>query len=60
MYDYFSTDGKHSIGPWVEIKWSTQEGCWVAWNGFLECHLGQACKKLVVRGNIYDNSELRP
>ena len=34
--DYITTSGKHRIGLSFEVKWCTQEGCWVGWDGFVE------------------------
>lgn len=56
--DYITTIGKHRIGLSFEVKWCTQEGCWVGWDGFVENALQQTCKMFVVKGNIYDNPEL--
>lgn len=56
--DYTTTIGKHRIGLSFEVKWCTQEGCWVGWDGFVENALQQTCKMFVVKGNIYDNPEL--
>lgn len=56
--DYITTIGKHRIGLSFEVKWCTQEGCWVGWDGFVENTLQQTCKMFVVKGNIYDNPEL--
>lgn len=56
--DYITTIGKHRIGLSFEVKWCTQEGCWVGWDGFVENALQQTCKMFVVKGNIYDNQEL--
>ena len=55
--DYITTIGKHRIGLSFEVKWCTQEGCWVGWDGFVENALQQTCKMFVVKGNIYDNPE---
>lgn len=56
--DYITTIGKHRIGLSFEVKWCTQEGCWVGWDGFVENALQQTCKMFVVKGNISDNPEL--
>lgn len=56
--DYITTIGKHRIGLSFEVKWCTQEGCWVGWDGFVENTLQQTRKMFVVKGNIYDNPEL--
>lgn len=56
--DYITTSGKHRIGLSFEIKWCTQEGCWVGWDGFVENTLQQTRKMFVVKGNIYDTPEL--
>ena len=56
--DYITTLGKHRIGLSFEVKWCTQEGCWVGWDGFVENTLQQTHKMFVVKGNIYDNPEL--
>jgi uncharacterized phage protein (TIGR01671 family) len=56
--DYITTIGKHRIGLSFEVKWCTQEGCWVGWDGFVEKTLQQTRKMFVVKGNIYDNPEL--
>ncbi|MCS3283443.1 YopX family protein [Bacteroides salyersiae] len=56
--DYITTTGKHRIGLSFEIKWCTQEGCWVGWDGFAENTIQQTHKMFVVKGNIYDNPEL--
>lgn len=56
--DYITTAGKHRIGLLFEIKWCTQEGCWVGWDGFAENNIQQTRKMFVVKGNIYDNPEL--
>ena len=56
--DYITTTGKHRIGLSFEVKWCTQEGCWVGWDGFAENALQQTHKMFVVKGNIYDNSDL--
>lgn len=56
--DYITTIGKHRIGLSFEVKWCTQEGCWVGWDGFVENALQQARKMFVVKSNIYDNPEL--
>lgn len=56
--DYITTTGKHSIGLLFEVKWCTQEGCWVGWDGFTENALQQTRKMFVVKGNIYDNPDL--
>lgn len=56
--DYITTIGKHCIGLSFEVKWCTQEGCWVGWDGFVENPLQQTRKMFVVKGNIYDNPEL--
>ena len=56
--DYITTIGKHRIGLLFEIKWCTQEGCWVGWDGFSENTIQQTNKMFVVKGNIYDNPEL--
>ena len=56
--DYITTSGKHRIGLSFEVKWCTQEGCWVGWDGFVENTLQQTHKMFVVKGNIYDNPEL--
>ena len=56
--DYITTIGKHRIGLSFEVKWCTQEGCWVGWDGFVERALQQTRKMFVVKGNIYDNPEL--
>lgn len=56
--DYITTIGKHRTGLSFEVKWCTQEGCWVGWDGFVENALQQTHKMFVVKGNIYDNKEL--
>ena len=56
--DYITTSGKHRIGLSFEVKWCTQEGCWVGWDGFVENTLQQTRKMFVVKGNIHDNPEL--
>lgn len=56
--DYITTTGKHRIGLSFEVKWCTQEGCWVGWDGFVEKTFQQTRKMFVVKGNIYDNPEL--
>lgn len=56
--DYVTTSGKHRIGLSFEVKWCTQEGRWVGWDGFVENSLQQTRKMFVVKGNIYDNTEL--
>lgn len=56
--DYITTTGKHRIGLSFEVKWCTQEGCWVGWDGFVESAFQQTRKMFVVKGNIYDNPEL--
>lgn len=56
--DYITTNGKHRIGLSFEVKWCTQEGCWVGWDGFVENALQQTHKMFVVKGNIYDNPNL--
>ena len=56
--DYITTTGKHRIGLSFEVKWCTQEGCWVGWDGFTENVLQQTRKMFVVKGNIYDNPDL--
>ena len=56
--DYITTAGKHRIGLLFEIKWCTQEGCWVGWDGFAENTIQQTHKMFVEKGNIYDNPEL--
>lgn len=56
--DYITTLGKHRIGFSFEVKWCTQEGCWVGWDGFVENSIQQTHKMFVVKGNIYDNPEL--
>lgn len=56
--DYITTIGKHRIGLSFEVKWCTQEGCWVGWDGFVENTLQQTRKMFVVNGNIHDNPEL--
>ncbi len=56
--DYITTSGKHRIGLLFEVKWCTQEGCWVGWDGFVENTLQQTRKMFVVKGNIHDNPEL--
>lgn len=56
--DYITTLGKHRIGLSFEVKWCTQEGCWVGWDGFTENALQQTRKMFVVKGNIYDNPDL--
>lgn len=56
--DYITTTGKHRIGLSFEVKWCTQEGCWVGWDGFVENSLQQTRKMFVVKGNVQDNPEL--
>lgn len=56
--DYITTIGKHRVGLSFEVKWCTQEGCWVGWDGFVGNALQQTRKMFVVKGNIYDNPEL--
>ncbi|WP_291585882.1 YopX family protein [Bacteroides sp.] len=56
--DYITTIGKHRIGLLFEVRWCTQEGCWVGWDGFTGNTLQQTNKMFVVKGNIYDNPEL--
>lgn len=56
--DYITTIGKYRTGLSFEVKWCTQEGCWVGWDGFVENALQQTHKMFVVKGNIYDNKEL--
>lgn len=56
--DYITTSGRHRIGLSFEVKWCTQEGCWVGWDGFVENAIQQTHKMFVVKGNIHDNPEL--
>lgn len=56
--DYITTCGKHRIGLSFEVRWSTQEGCWFGWDGFVGNALQQMHKMFVVKGNIHDNPEL--
>lgn len=56
--DYITTTGKHRIGLSFEVKWCTQEGCFVGWDGFVENSLQQTRKMFVVKGNVQDNPEL--
>lgn len=56
--DYITTCGKHRIGLSFEVRWSTQDGCWFGWDGFVGNALQQMHKMFVVKGNIHDNPEL--
>lgn len=56
--DYITTSGRHRIGLSFEVKWCTQGGCWVGWDGFVENAIQQTHKMFVVKGNIHDNPEL--
>ena len=56
--DYITTIGKHRIGISCEVKWCSQEGRWVGFDGFVENALQQTHKMFVVKGNIHDNPEL--
>lgn len=56
--NYITTIGKHRIGISFEVKWCTQEGCWVGWDGFVANALQQTRKMFVVKGNIHDNPKL--
>lgn len=56
--DYITTLGKHRIGLSFEVKWCSQEGCWVGYDGCLENALQQIRKMFVVKGNIHDNPDI--